>query len=277
MTRFRIVGWNAVAMLAMASVLNLGACTRDQNTLPSITQPTGTSESQLEAVAKAYFDCMTDAGISVRLQPNAQGELAVVSFMENDSFMYHNAYGGGWSGDIDLSDPAAQEFMSSTSREPALILNGVDRSEVYSQCIDRTGYEENAANGEIAKDAEQLQLQVTANNVWAGCARENGFPDVADSVMPNSLTDDDWPAIVLPATITEDQIRQLTAVCPLVGAQQPPEPTDLSGGYLPVPNVSFDLPFLTNHDPAWTPGDDELAQIEHAQKLYDVLYEGVAR
>jgi len=193
--------------------------------------------------------------------------------------MYHNSTGGGWSGDVDMSDPDQQAFIQSDSRVPALILDGVDYSHVYSGCLLESGYNDNVALGGASDfDQAQISLQVKANNAWAECARENGFPSIQDS----TASTDEWPVVLLPHTIVEDQVRQLLRDCPVVDAQEAdrfiqwlqenPSATSYPDWYLPTPNISFDLPPFA--DPS-SPTPAETAELERLQNLYDLLYADV--
>ena len=270
------------AMAILASTAALSACTQDNHDLPTLG---GTAAQQttssLETVAKKYYDCMTDAGISVELDPNGEGQLAVVQFTNADYVMWRAPDGN--SGAIvfteagNANQQAIDDFLATTDGGTALMIDGVDHSEAYAQCIAESGYNEQAAQGKIQMDPAAIERQVTANNKWAACARENGWPNVRDSAMP---TDETWPTIFLPSTTTDDQLRQLLEACPNFDPgqqeriqqwwQDNPTATDYPDNYLPDPNIGFDQPSMSGSE---VPSDQDEIDMERINHLYDILFE----
>lgn len=56
----------------------------------------------------------------------------------------------------------------------------------------------------------QASAVLAESNSWAACARQHGWPDIADAdPAAGALAE-----IVIPATITADELRQLVADCP---------------------------------------------------------------
>lgn len=272
-----------VLVVAILASTVLSACTPGNHDLPTLggtaAQPT---TSGLEAVAKNYYDCMTDAGIGVELKQNSNGLLSLVGFANVDYYVMWRAPDGSPSAWVykDLGNADQQEiedFLSDMDGGIALVIDGVDHSEVYAQCLAESGYDERAAQGKIQMDPAIFERQVAANNKWAACARENGWPDVEDSVMPS---DDSWPTIVLPSTITDDQLRQLLASCPDFDPEQRegiqqwmqdnPMATSYPDDYLPEPSISFDQSSMSG---SGMPSDQEIAEMERISRLYDILYE----
>jgi len=73
-----------------------------------------------------------------------------------------------------------------------------------------------ACTAEPAPEATTATLDAQASAVlaesasWAACARDHGWPDIADpDPAAGALAE-----VVLPATITADELRQLLADCP---------------------------------------------------------------
>jgi len=244
-------------------IAGLAGCTASHD-LPTISGSTGTDD--LETVAQSYYNCMSDAGIEVQLAQNDQGQLAVVNFTGDHEYMWTNAQGGfGYRtpdnrAANDMAE-ASQEFDDASQSGPTLWVDRVDRTSSYVQCLNTTKYDELAAWGvSMQIDPAEIQRQVDGNNKWTACARENGWPDIQDSVMPLDIQHAGNPVVVLPTTMTEDQLRALLDACPNFD----PEKQDMlndwwathaassSGstggsedypeGYLPDPNLSFSEP-----------------------------------
>ena len=276
-----------LAVAGLALVLGLSACSSDPQ-LPTINGST-TGGAALEQVAKAYFDCMTAAGLPVELDKNNQGQMAVVNFQPN-----HDVLARGKSGfptiqvadpDTPLTDPRNdpkyQDFFNGTG--PTLVVDGMDHTDEYVKCLDESGYDEQAAYGSFKMPPEMAAKQVDANNKWAACAREHGWPDIQDSTMPVKNDGTDYPEIKLPITITEDQLRQLIKDCPTFDpdtAKQVDEwyknnpsptgpPIDLPVG----PSVGIDTSSIdvVMQDPNQTPSAEQMAEIQRIQGLYDII------
>jgi len=275
-----------LAVAALAGTATLSACTQDDHDLPTLGGPTTAADSDLETVAKTYYDCMTDAGIDVELQQNGQGQLAIVQFSSTESVMWRSPDGSGGAMSTEDQGPADQQVINDFFSDPeggaALLVGGVDRSDTYAQCLKESGYDERAAYGPMQADPAQMEKQVAGNNKWAACARENGWPDVKDSAV--SVDNSSWPTILLPSTITDDQLRQLLEVCPNFDpAQQEkmqqwwqdnPMATSYPDDYLPDPSISFDIPSMSaSHGPDWVPSAQDEADMERTGHLYDILYE----
>ena len=284
---------NAVAkaissVLAVVLVLSgVSACTVQGRDLPSISGTSPSRNPDVEAAARLYYDCMTDAGISVTMSVNDQGRLTLVDFGDAGWILERSEYKAGVGGTRDMgTDPEfvkmAEAFLIQGGT--GLIIDGVDHSEAFARCLDKSGYvhpESSSLTGSI--DAAEAAKQVQANNQWTACARENGWPRIADSRMPTDLTWSQWPTVVLPDSITEEQLRQLLKDCPPAdGAlqkrlhdwwDQNPKAIKDPEWYLPDPNISFD------QDPAGTAGGgqtavpDAQAEMDRISRLYDVLYE----
>ena len=269
-----------IAVVVIAAAASLSGCTRDNHDLPSLEAThTPAPSANLEAIAKAYYDCMTDTGIHVELDQNDHGQLAVVQFTGANSVMWHSPQGNeGFMSSGTFDQKAMDDFLSGVGDDEAkLMINGVDRSTEYGQCLTESGYDEVAAWGDTTRDPAQTERQVTANNKWAECARENGWPDIQDSTL---LNDVDWPTVVLPLTITDDQLRQLLEACPNFNPelvqwwQDNPAATSYPDDYLPDPSISFDIPWMSaGQGPDWTPDPQEQADIDRMHHLNDILNE----
>jgi len=232
---------------------------------------------------------MVADGMPVEMIKNSQGELAIVQFTGDHWLMVRSPEGGSvrWSDtygreDDPLVREAAEEFFSRNTI-PALMIDGVDFTTTYSRCLETSGYDWEAAWGTVNMDVDLLSRQIDANNMWAGCARAHGFPEIEDCSVPLGSDESDWPAVLVPVTISPPQLRQLLNVCPSFDAQRQEfmatwwqaNPT---GGYpvdyLPNPNLDFFLPSLAgSNDPNKEPTDQEKVALENIDALYKILYE----
>jgi len=240
--------------LILVGMTTLGACTTDSHQLPSVSDSNSEKSASLEAVAKAYSDCMTDAGIEVELFSNSDGELAIVQVSSKHTVLQRNQNGASMTiapDDSSLSRQVTDDFLSDRSTEPALIIDGIDHTDTYVQCLDVSGYDDQVAQGSGPRvDLAYMERLVRANNKWAACARENGWPSVKDSVMPTVVDGAEQPEVLLPITITEDQLRQLLDACPNFDAEQMkrmddwwrtnPQATGYPDDYLPDPSIAFE-------------------------------------
>jgi hypothetical protein len=88
-----------------------------------------------------------------------------------------------------------------------------DLTEPFVGCLESTGYEDPTAT----PPSELLQFRqrdAEAGAKWAECARSAGWAGVKDPETPTLETVDRVPIVLLPSTITEDQLRALLADCP---------------------------------------------------------------
>ncbi|MDR0284190.1 MAG: hypothetical protein LBI33_04775 [Propionibacteriaceae bacterium] len=282
-----------VARLLLAYALT--GCTTGEPDLPTLTEgtPTPTAQFQgLQDVAKAFDDCLTDAGFTVSLgDVNDMGPVQVNFWPPGLFVMYEDADGtqgyaqpaaaGGGFAELTTEQQAAwDEFTQAHHAGPTLLVDGADRSEPWAKCLATTGYSSlNILNSVPPPpiDPAELALEVESNNQWAACARDNGWPEVADSPMPTEVGVE--PQIILPDRMTEDQLRLLLAACPNFDADkwkqdaawhQAPHDTLHPPGWLPDPIILFDTASAEFGDLAsQTP--EQAAALAHWQALMMVL------
>ncbi len=274
------LGFAAIAVLAT------GCTAQAAPDLPSLGGTRPTAATDIEAVAKAYFDCMSQAGVPVRLEENDAGELTMVRTTGNWYLQTYPQGGGGgkYDDDIELSLDAQarfQEFFENMPAHPTLILDGADHSQAYGKCLEQTNYDFMAAMGEVASDPEQNLKQVKANNDWAACARENGFPAILDSEMPMG-TEQPLP-VLLPGSITPEQLRALLVTCPNFNKETVDQAPDWwgledvmasSNDTDPHPNIEVDHPYwFTRHGPDFRPSEADLSELERMVELQEALKE----
>jgi hypothetical protein len=251
------------ALSAAALILSLSACGKADGGPPSDGDTQGTGEVDFEEVARDLHDCLSDAGLPVEYG-QLGGRSVLVQFDDDVPAAWMDK--GGMPGRttalpgaeaqaiFDQAGEDGSEEAGVGSAGPFLQVDGVDHTETWVRCLDSSGYDYLAVWESIA-DSDMFtamdQLVVDASNQWAKCARENGHPDVIDARMPQSETE--IPTALLPASITEDQLRQLLAVCPnfdpvieeaneLLEAQMVASDSILPDGYRAQPKVGFDFP-----------------------------------
>jgi hypothetical protein len=187
-------------------------------------------EADLLAAAQNFYSCMSNAGLPVAYANDVEGRSTLVTFQEGVWAIYAFLDAEGYPqfnyvGQVPedaarqvYTDLAAADSEDATP-SPAkalLIVDGVDHSDIYAACLDESEYDENAVYAAVdyspMAELEPLyQLMIDASNEWAKCARENGFPTTKDAVMPKG---EGQPMALLPASITEVELRELLAVCP---------------------------------------------------------------
>ena len=226
-------------------VAGLAGCTtgHDLPTISGAPSASDTSTSYLEVTAETYYQCMTNAGITVDLMTNQAGQNNAVQFSNDYELVeWRDQNGEGHvRRDGDNNDPDYQkrvdDYVSSIGDPYELILDGVNYSEAYKRCMTESGYDDDAAwkSFEWTNDPEYMQSMVDVSNRWAQCARNNGWPDVQDISMPDDLSV--AVSVQLPWSITEDQLRQLLDVCPNTDDQDPDIPPSID---FAVPHVAYD-------------------------------------
>lgn len=282
MRPIRIVGIGIMSAL----VTWCAGCGSQDPGLPTISTPTATAVPTLEDIARTYYGCMVQAGVPVELRANTGGAVTVVGPAAGSaSWVYRDAQ--GVTTGYPATDPAVADLLSELSgtqpgtiEDPVLYIDGVDYSEPYAQCLAMSGYDEQAAYAaDYQPRPEDLQRQVQADNQWAACARDNGYPGIEDTAVSDA---DDVPPIWLPGQITPDQLRMLLQSCPNFdpGAQDelrswwnqtPPPASAYPPGYLPAPLVVVDTSDLPHPLPAEEQNrlDTLIEILNQAQTDYD--------
>jgi hypothetical protein len=136
-------------------------------------------------------------------------------------------------------------------------------------------------------DSYLLIKQVEANNRWVKCARNNGWPMIEDSHLPEEADSSEWPMAYLPITITSSELRSLLGSCPNFDPAQQDAldqwwHTDSNGGfppdYLPDPSIDFYVPSLKDSpDLDVEPTDEEQQALDNIGDLYTVIKESSAQ
>ncbi|MDR1450204.1 MAG: hypothetical protein LBI84_08415 [Propionibacteriaceae bacterium] len=278
-------------------------------------------DSDLEATAAAFYSCMRAAGLPVELCKDSQGRLTLVDFPAAADFMWARPDGQLTAGEAypaakmdafferveRLSQAAADEVSSGSqpSDEPALDfvatgfdyhleVDGVDRTDVFRECLEATGYDQREVWRSLpfgGADPVWIQADVDAANKWAACARAHGVLGVKDAVRPLTA-EDPAPMALLPISLTEAELRRLLEVCPVwtsqqeadslqVGQEQRRERPGVWGQAPPdvtvPPTIGFDYPGFDGRQeaPDWAqnpPGPEQIAQLNHLSDLDRTLH-----
>jgi hypothetical protein len=161
-------------------------------------------------------------------------------------------------------------FLMQTEPAYALNVDGTDHSDAYRACYEQSGYTEPAFQSDPAQVLESKQELAESTNDWIACARENGYPQLAD-VTPSTILDV-WPTAELPLTITPVALRNLLQDCPNFNEQlawQQLSSEAYDDRWKPDPSISFALPGgpsgLSSH-----PDDPDTVRL---RELTAILYE----
>ncbi|MDR1450184.1 MAG: hypothetical protein LBI84_08315 [Propionibacteriaceae bacterium] len=274
-------------LFPLAVVLALAGCGADDHGLPSLGGGASASADTLEAKARNFFDCLRAAELPAVFNEESSASPAWVSWEDGASVLWMLPGGsGGGSGNTSDSDIDGF-FNRDYENSYALLVDGVDQSEVFAACHESTGYDEDEIWGSSGGKADPSLTRaiVDAANEWAACARENGWPTVKDAVTPVAQDQSESPMALLPPSITEDQLRQLLAVCPSFDAERDSANTALveswdgSGGaipdgYKPPPSIGFDYPGFDGK--SWPSGPLEEAAEVRLGKLQEIIYEALS-
>ena len=163
--------------------------------------------------AEALQECLARELIDSSLQTfevvGRDGEfLAVVPDPVSDEYLVYVPGVGGF------ASPGYNDRVEELTGEGPRFIDGAqDYSDVYAQCVDESGFFVPDAQIDPNEEAVLKLAQADASNRWAECAREFGYHEVKDT----SYTVDNWetsPEVVIPAGITEAELRSLLAACP---------------------------------------------------------------
>jgi hypothetical protein len=146
---------------------------------------------------------------------------------------------------------AIDQFFEDVVGTDALVIDDVDHTAVFAECRQTSGFVEPADEPDAGAELAHKNALVQASNAWVVCARENGFAGLAD---PDAPVADDYsttPMVVLPATVTLDQVRVLLEACPL---------PDYANEYT-EPAIGLDVPGFDGRGSPPTVTDEEYSQL----------------
>jgi len=261
MTRSHGVVRVLAGALALGLTLSLAACSKDKPDLPSVGGATvgGAGGGDLEAIATKFYDCLKAAGLPVEFGKDTKGRSTIVNL--GSSVKAFGVDPEGWSfTSLGTTEDEQQDFFKGRNRtKPILQVDGVDRTDVWMSCYDESGYSVSAIMAGIMDSPvgqSFFSFMVDSSNEWAKCARENGFPETKDAMMPSRYDFSQVPMALLPPSITEPQLTDLLTKCPNFDAEQQkkndelmnkvdksdPTKVTIPDGVVFPPNVGFDYP-----------------------------------
>jgi hypothetical protein len=242
-------------------VMGLCGCSSADEQLPSLSEDTG-SQDTLEAIASAFYSCLCDVELPAMYEIH-QGRPILVRFDETvpvfwrypgQTLMFTSAVSQD---DVEIvfNDEGSDDLS------PLLIVKGLDSSNLFSECLESSGYDEAQVFSETESTsivATYVRLTVDASNEWANCARENGWATVKDAVLPLDPSNSPAPMVLLPPSIEEMELRALLVTCPAFlpdRAKKNEEllltqsgPASFPDGYQEQPNIGFDYPGFRNDE-----------------------------
>ena len=252
-------------LAAVVCVAGLAGCTTGHD-LPTVSGAPP-SASDLETAAESYYQCMTDAGIKVDLNSNAEGQNVQVTFsMDYHLVEVRDKDGQGHALLVNDDDPdkykLVQDYNSTAGDPYELILDGTNYSGAYKTCMTESGYDDDAAMKALESpvDPVLLQNQIDSDNRWAQCARDNGWLGLQDVVAPTDATSG-MPMVMLPWPVTEDQLSRLLDACP---------PVDTVNGFATAPLIGFETPTIT-YDSDGNPDAESQAVLDQVDTLYAMI------
>ena len=257
----------AAAAVTLSAVVALAGCTADGPSLPHVDDNPASvtpGADDLVAVAQQFHDCLTDAGLPAVYENDEDGRPTRVAFDESVAAVSVDADGVFFASTAVDEAKAKEFFAHHDPTKPTLELDGIDRTEPWTTCLVQSGYSLIATfntSSNSAYDQEYWRHVVDSSNQWAACARQNGFPETKDAVMPTDIHS--GPMALLPPSITEPQLRQLLIACPSFDAEQEkkneelyaqatgsdPAAAAIPDGVVLAPSIGFDYPgFRGNFD-----------------------------
>jgi len=281
--RIRILVSASIAAIA----LSLSACSSEEPTLPTIggeKRTDNTLSTDLLSTAKAFHDCLTDAAIPAIYQGDTTGQPTIVTIDSNVKALGVDPQGNSFSNEGTTDEEKNDFFKNRDMSIPVLEIDGINYTDAWSNCFTQTGYSFAAVMEGIMSSPygqDLFRLLVDSSNQWAACARNNGFPDTKDAVMPTESDMSEVPAALLAASITEPQLRELLNKCPHFNAEQQrhndelishvdaSDPTKwlVPDGYIMIPSIGFDYPGFNGRTGNLTTGTPENPGDKVAQKL----------
>ncbi|MDR1440930.1 MAG: hypothetical protein LBJ02_00805 [Bifidobacteriaceae bacterium] len=226
--------WVLTAAVAVALAGLAGCSAKDGVASIDGSSPAPSGPRQAER-AENFAACLTKAGLAAQALDLGDGQKQLQIDVD-DPYLLGLADGSSWSfpgtaNQTDaagraaiagmeelaapyLTDDAARAARSEDGSVPYLIVGALDRTEDLAKCLEQTGYESPQLDHSPERELEMKREVVDATIGWVECARQNGFPDMADPAAPRADNFQTLPTAVLPADVTEAEVRALAASCP---------------------------------------------------------------
>jgi hypothetical protein len=280
--------------LCVSFVLTVGVgCSGAADDVASLTT-TGRPDSAMKvsapgqrAVAEEMHACLRADGIPAILEELGDGQLWVnFNFDEPWEMCYFDttcssALAAGSSAaraeaDQNVIAQLAAKYKDPegvTPTRPYLIVGAQDHTEAYVRCMADTGYDLPLIAADPGEELQEKQRRTDINNDWANCAREHGFPGIADAPAPVA---DNWatsPKLLLPLSVGDGVLRSVVEACP------PFDKDSRDQGLTDAvawndPDIGFDVPGFDGRARV-APETDEavLSRIEELREILDEPFE----
>ncbi|MDR2348465.1 MAG: hypothetical protein LBD90_07625 [Bifidobacteriaceae bacterium] len=202
--------------------------------------------AEQSATAEALAACLREAGFDAVAFPSfipvGYEEMFSVVEVKSASKEYAvNIPGSGGGASAGLAPRYSDRYEAD---EPFLIEGDTDHTETLLACIDSSGYFMPNARFDPREETVERQAIADSSNLWLACARENGYPELADAIVQA----DNWTTrteALLPSDISPDQLNALLEACPPFDPERDLAlgPNGYQGDWRPQdPQIGFDLP-----------------------------------
>ncbi|MDR1295463.1 MAG: hypothetical protein LBK59_11040 [Bifidobacteriaceae bacterium] len=215
----------AVMALTVALAVGMSSCSADDGDVAAIGKPSPSasySKEEQAAATEGTVACLLDAGIPAQIGEYGFGIVGLEFDQEGHHYVYR-APGGSWNSGEDLDglgiSLARLEELASREGDYLLVVDGVDQTDIFETCLTDNGYRE-PPNPEqdpeyVAEQMAYARATADASDRWAACAREHGYPDLADVERPTDIDTGLLRAVLLPVDMAENQMATLLEDCPL--------------------------------------------------------------
>jgi hypothetical protein len=221
-------------ILASSVVLVLVGCTQGDGDVaslrtnePSVSAGPVNAREDLDQYGRTQSleACLVAAGLPALLTPMDGGE-AEIGWVEGHEvlardFEQWTTILEGPAGEV---DPAVHDAFtdvgvdpSTSNLEPALWVDGKDRTNAWIECLESSGYTNPTAylGQDPASAAVWSQRYADAANDWIACARDHGLPQLAD-VNPEVGGSPLGPYVEVPLATEPELLRTVMEACPSV-------------------------------------------------------------
>jgi hypothetical protein len=256
-------------------LIGTSACDGAGDKVVSLATETAASTAQFAdqaETAKAMVDCLRDQDVPAVLEmwDDGQGELgfdggAAWRLCQEQDGMCHGGGGRGMTqvevdAEQQVLDQLEEAYKGQWAHLPAdkrgvsyLLAGGEDYTTAYLKCSENIDYVPPKVPVNPAEELVYKNAIAEASNNWLRCAREHGYPGLADVKAPTADGYDTMPVALLPVTVTPNQLELLLQECPIT-----------SFGTTEWPSIAVDAPGYNGREPlryAATPNarTDELA------------------
>jgi hypothetical protein len=237
--------------------------------------------SQLEA-AESYYACLLGEGIPVRFA-ESPGQQAEVTWEGDVWVVWSERYGFDVRGDPEV-DPMPgwalsliEGSVAPADQKAHLFIDGLDYSEGFAKCVADSAYEHPVYWIDPTDELTYETKLAAVTNEWAACAREHGYPSIADADPPKADNGRTQPEVRIPLSMTVPELRELLVSCHFFDRERAQYEVDAEARGEDVEYAL--LPNLVVDSLGGTARDQELLEtapeedLQRAVDLHNTLYE----